>query len=119
MSLDVNNRSNERGRARDAFLGRVGFDPHFDVLQFILLNNELIEKGFVITEKNREEKYLEIINSEDPDLLEVLQNFLGSLDRLSPHLHFFRKYIEVSKAIDVAQSNDEVVTLVDDYLKLF
>lgn len=50
-------------RARDVvFTSRINKASLIDFYEFTILNNWFIEKGFVITDDNREEKYLEIIN---------------------------------------------------------
>ena len=120
MSEDLGQvRSNQRGLARNELMNRVGYDLNFDVFEFVLLNNQLINKGFVITDENREDKYLEIINLDDDELIETLRNFLEAFDRLSPHLFFYRKYKEVSKLIDELQDKDSIVKAVEEYLKIY
>ena len=52
-------RSNQRGYARSLLVNRICFESNFEMLKFILLNNKLLDMGIIITEDNREEKYLE------------------------------------------------------------
>lgn len=59
-----------------------------DVLAFTVINNELIAEGYVITNKNREEKYIDIIETDDEELIEKLEEYLVLLDEVSNTLEF-------------------------------
>jgi len=55
-----------------------------NAIELMLLNNELADKGFTITDANREEKYLEILEKEDKELLDLLERYLELKDIISP-----------------------------------
>lgn len=112
-------RSEQRGIARSVLTNRIGFELNFEVFQFILLNNELLDKGFVITKDNREEKYLEIINTNDQGNIDLLTRYLESLDSLSPHMFYYEHYKKLSKAIDEATDEATIKNLVADYMKIY
>ena len=53
-----------------------------DLITFMLLNNKLANKGFYITEDNKEEKYIEIIETCDEQLIEDLEKYIFLLDKI-------------------------------------
>lgn len=61
----------------------------FDFYDFLILNNEFASLGYIITNANKEEQYLKIINENDEGLLNRLERYLFLLDKLS--LYQFRK----------------------------
>jgi len=56
---------------------------NFEVLRFTLINNELISKGYVITNDNREEQYIKIIETDDEKLIDKLEKYLIILDKIN------------------------------------
>lgn len=65
--------------------------------EFIMANNDLSSKGYFITDKNREEKYIEIIETGDSDLIELLETFLETKDKLE-RAKFLKNQTEKFKA---------------------
>ena len=112
-------RSEQRGIIRVQLMNRIGFQLDFDIFEFTLLNNQLIQKGYVITEDNREEKYLQIINDNDQEDIDLLTRFLEALDRISPHMFFYKQYSKASKEIDEASDEERIKNIVEEHLKIY
>lgn len=53
-----------------------------DFVTFFQLNTKFCSKGIFITEENREEKYIEIIETEDETLIADLEKFIELNDNL-------------------------------------
>lgn len=53
-----------------------------DFVSFFLLNNKFADKGIFITPENREEKYIELIESGEEDLINSLEEYINLLDKL-------------------------------------
>lgn len=53
------------------------------MFDFICINNELINEGYVITSKNREEKYIEILETDNEELVDKLERYLNASDIIS------------------------------------
>ena len=53
-----------------------------DVLLFTTINNELMVEGYIITNSNREEQYIKIIETGDEVLINKLEKYLTILDNL-------------------------------------
>lgn len=80
-------------------------------IDFIDTNNILNSKGYFITDDNKEEKYLEILETEDEDLIDTLEKFLISKDRLSPiktAREDFENIIEKLKYTDDREELEEI-----------
>lgn len=69
-------------------------DFYIATIQFITLNNELIYKGFVFTEDNREEMYLKLLNTGDSDLIEKLERYLLAVDEIGQYKFHLNEYLK-------------------------
>ena len=52
------------------------------MFDFICINNELINEGYFITSKNREDKYIEILETEDEEFIDKLETYLNAKDSI-------------------------------------
>lgn len=78
---------------------------------FIELNNELIDLGYAISESNREEKYLEILNTGDAELIGKLEEYLEYKDTLNTQFHEWKRLKEYEKAVNEAETSEDISTL--------
>ena len=98
-----------------------------DYYTFTILNNYFINMGFVITSQNREEKYLEIINTisemEDENESEIvianLENYLNILDKLKELEGFVVRLNTTIDEIISCETVEAVETVVNDFLDFF
>jgi len=81
---------------------------NFELYHFFKLNHYLESKGFFITDENREEKYLEVINSGDTEALEKLSEYLDSLDDFNAIDATYMKYKEYKNKIKAAKTKEEI-----------
>jgi len=79
-------------QARQFISNRTGSLSMFDFYGFSLINNNLIDRGYVFTNDNREQKYLEIVNTGDQDLIDALDIYLTIRDRLDEHHTMYKQY---------------------------
>jgi len=68
----------------------------------------LASHGYFITDENREEKYLEIINTGDEDLITALEEYLDAYDNISPVAGMYSSLKQAKLEIDAATSEEEV-----------
>jgi len=85
-------------KARKKLEGVVNTSDLVYYVDFIDTNNILNSRGFFITDDNKEEKYLEILETGDEDLIDTLEKFLISKDKLGP----------------IKTARDEFETIIDD-----
>lgn len=98
-----------------------------DYYTFTILNNYFINMGFVITDQNREEKYLEIITAisemEDENESEIaianLENYLNILDKLKELEGFVVRLNTTIDEIISCETVEAVETVVNDFLDFF
>jgi len=102
-------------KGREYLNTRLGIHSIFEFFDYIMLNNTLSAAGFVVTEKNRREKYLEIIDTGDIDLIDSLEQYLNALDRLNIINGWYRTYKEFEKNIYMADDEEAV----DECYKIF
>ena len=82
--------------------------------QFIYANEHLINAGIVITNENREEKYLEVISSGSDDLIDALAQYLDVQDDIGKYINILEKYRKVTRAINSAVNSDELQAICGD-----
>jgi hypothetical protein len=95
------------------------FTLQFDFFEFSILNNKLIDAGYIITDINREEKYLEIINTGDSVLISNLETYLEVKDRISIHTHHYNNYITYKDNVNLCSSAIEVDAAYSVYSSLY
>lgn len=98
---------------------RIGVPEVFEFVEFIILNNYLIEKGYVITDENRHEKYLEIVETGDLDLIEKLESFLESRDSIMTKYSWFNVYKNFTNNIYRAQDVQSMNKIWKEYIQTF
>jgi len=86
-----------------------------DILDFTLLNNELISEGYAITQNNREEKYIEIIETDNEKLIGILEEYLNILDKVKESTNI-RKF---SKIIIKSIMNCNTIKGIDKALEIY
>ena len=89
---------------KEYFAGAMGNKFYIVALSFMLLNTELSSKGYFITDDNREEQYLNILNTGDTDLIEKLEQYLVHMDKINEIKHNFNSYFDLSA--DLASAID-------------
>lgn len=87
-----------------------------NLFSFICSTLKLMDAGYYITEKNREEKYLEIIQTDDDDLIETLKEFLDVRDNVVAYqLQQYDAYKKGIKAINKAETEEEVNEVMKEF----
>jgi hypothetical protein len=84
---------------------------------FMVLNNDLANAGYFITNENREEKYLEILETGDEKLIAKLEDYLNYKDEIESVAFLERDFSAFRKEVKQSNSVDEVVKLQDDFLE--
>lgn len=81
---------------------------NFELFHFFKLNHALAAKGYLITDENREEKYLEVINSGDAETLQVLSEYLDCLDEFNAIDSVYAKFKEYKEKVKSATNEKEI-----------
>lgn len=96
--------------ARELVFSRIKFLP-IKLFEYISINNEIISKGYFISEENREEKYLEILNKESEDFIEKFIKYLEIMDRMSVEKEIIKKFDDLVENLQTANSKEEMENL--------
>lgn len=86
---------------------------------FICLNNELAEKGFFITDENRESMYLKILETGDEKLIAKLEDYLNYRDEIGRVAALHDKFEQFRKDINNSESEEEITGITDRFLEDF
>lgn len=82
---------------------------------FIVLNNDLANAGYFITDKNREETYLSILETGDETLIQKLEDYLNFRDEIEKVAFFERRFTAFRCAVKEATTADEVAKLEESF----
>lgn len=91
-----------------------------DLITFMLLNNKFANKGFYITEDNKEEKYIEIIETCDEQLIEDLEKYIFLLDKIKILQNKKNEYdsiIDSLKYLNDYNDQSSVNNIIESYLR--
>lgn len=81
---------------------------HLTYYEFTCLNNILADKGFFITDENREEKYIEILESEDEELINILEKYLLCKDEIERVYAGYNNYKNFKLELEECENIEEV-----------
>lgn len=86
---------------------------------FMCLNNELADKGFFITDENRESKYLSILETGDEKLIQKLEDYLNYRDEISRVASVHKNFEAFRKNVMLETENAKITKLADDFMTDF
>lgn len=92
---------------------------NFALFNFFKLNHYLESKGCFITDENREEEYLKVINSGDMEVLEKLSEYLDSLDEFNAVDEAYKAFKDFKDRIDSAVDEEELRSVYNEFAKTF
>jgi len=75
-------------------------------IHYITLFNYFAAKGIFITEDNKEDKYIEILELDDESAIEKLELYLSIQDELKPFLELNNELIQTKEDIDYADEEE-------------
>lgn len=81
-----------------------------------VLNNELANLGIFITDSNREEKYIEILELEDDNLIDVLERYLLCRDEISRSFAAYENYRKFKQGLNEAGTTDEINEIANQFI---
>ena len=86
---------------------------------FFCLNNEMADKGYFITDENREAKYLAILESGDEKMIMKLENYLNARDEISRVSSLYKKYEEYCKKIKNESDKAVIEKMTNEFIDDF
>ena len=112
-------------KVRNKFRGIIG-DSGFlllnivEIVKFMLLHDKFASLGIYITEENKEEKYIEILEKDDEKLLNDLEEYIETQERVSILVRAVDIYDKLIQKIKEVDENDEeeINKIISDYLEI-
>ena len=82
-------------------------DMNILFIKYIMIHDKFAEDGIYITDKNKEEKYIEIIEKDNPDLLSLLEDYLQIQEQLENIIKIRDQWKETIQKLDnIAKTED-------------
>ena len=91
------------------------FDFFLISTKFTLLNNQFLSAGFFFTPNNKEEIYLNVLNSGDETLISLLEDYIETLEAVSEYTSKVNNYISMKKALQDVSTPQEVIDIYASY----
>lgn len=88
-----------------------------DFFEYLSVYNDLHSLGICITNDNREEKYLEIIETGDEKLIEKLETYLEKKDKLESISYVYKRSREFEKKAFDCETIEELELVKEEYYK--
>lgn len=91
-----------------------------DFVTFMSLNNMFLEKGIIITDNNREESYIKVIETGDEKLIAALEKYLllkDDIKVLEGKKDEYNDIIHKLQSLSDKNDKDAVNSIVEEYLR--
>lgn len=91
-----------------------------DLVKFMILSNDFMSKGIFITDDNREECYIKIIEMGDESLIQKLEEYLNMKDSINVIIKKQEEYRKIITELqELEDKNDEktINQIVEEYLR--
>jgi hypothetical protein len=79
-----------------------------ELFEYFVIITSFAEKGIIINDTNREEKYLEIVSSTDEKLITLLEKYLEIKDKVDKVYSRYRELTQSKDTISQARNDDEL-----------
>jgi hypothetical protein len=84
---------------------------------FMILNNDLINAGYAITNENREEKYLQILETGDEILISKLEDYLNYKDEIEKVAQLERKFSKFKNDVLSSSTVEDITEITNKFLE--
>jgi hypothetical protein len=91
-----------------------------DLVKFMILSNDFMSKGIFITDENREECYIKIIEMGDETLIEKLEEYLNmkdSINLIQKQKDEYKSIVEKLQELEDKNDENSVNSIVEEYLR--
>jgi hypothetical protein len=122
---DLDIESTDIANLKNAYLVKISqfFDSYINTIsnltfyEFTVLNNTLINAGIVITDENREEKYIEILETEDEDLINNLEKYLICKDEIQRASAAYENYKIFKTKLNDCETVEEINLITKEFIQ--
>lgn len=90
-----------------------------NIYKFVLVDSILKNGGYFVTDENREQVYLDIVNNGDQKYIRALEEYLDVKDRMATDFWFGTKFLQFEDALRTATTIQQVKNLHDTAMGFF
>lgn len=87
--------------------------------RFMCLNNELADKGFFVTDENRESTYLKILETGNEKMIAKLEDYLNARDEVARVSALHKKFDAFRMALRGETCKEKIQKAADDFMEAF
>lgn len=84
-------------------------------VKFTILNNQMSSEGFHFHPGNKEEVYLDVLNSGETQLIEILEDYIETLDAVTVYSNKVNNYITMKKELEDLTEVSEILDVYTAY----
>jgi len=101
---------------KDMIINRLGKIGMMEILDYMITSMKLLDKGITITDQNREDKYIDILNTGSEEDVNMLEEYLAIYDRIRTYYALYKYYKKFEEDIDNTSSIEEIEKVYNLYL---
>lgn len=93
--------------------------PQYNYFRYIYLNNVFASRGIFITEENREEKYIEILELDDENLINLLEEYLKVMNQLNQYEKMYQEFLNALDSMETTDDEEMLNQILQETFKYF
>ena len=93
--------------------------PQYTYFRFQYLNNIFASMGYFITEKNREEIYIKILETDDDTLIANLEEYLKVMGQLNQYEQMYQAFLNGLDEMEMTDDETTLNQILQEALKFF
>ena len=93
--------------------------PQYTYFRFQYLNNIFASRGIYITATDRDKKYIEIIEKDDPELMKYLEEYLQVLNDLKQVEKIYQGFINAQERMQYEQNEEALALILEEAQNTF
>jgi len=101
---------------KDMIINRLGKIGMMEILDYMITSMKLLDKGIIITDQNREDKYIDILNNGSEEDVSMLEEYLAIYDKIRTYYALYKYYKKFEEDIDNTSSVEEAEKVYNLYL---
>lgn len=106
-------------QGRDLLSTRVSIAEILNSVEYMMLSIFFMDKGIFITDKNRSEKYLDVVETGDEDLIDKLERYLEVRDNNIISFAWIENHRNFENKVNSAISDKQLNEIWKDYVQTF
>ena len=107
-------------KARGIFDDKILAFQLLDMIELMRVNNKFAALGIFITDDNREEQYIKVIESGDDSLIVELENYINLTDKIKELATMRQEFNDVLARLNAIEDPEDEITIlqtIEDYLR--